>query len=200
MDISYGQPVSGRLQAIDIHIDVETLRDAFRKHRAEFGNTPQDLLQLRPRLLNHFHVWALNLQAYWGLDARQLHVETVLHGHGPSIRQSRELKLFVHLVDQFFVGHPGTPLFAWFEHDGGVVHVQRSIVGGTVGSAHGTKDTFDLGEGFDDTVLLLKERGGLSDGDSRKCCRHVKRRALIERRHELAPNAPSQRKGDQRER
>src|SRR5690349_19037287 len=196
MNISNGQPVTGRFEAIDLDVDVETLRDTFGKYGTEFGNAPQDLLQLRTRLLNHFHVGALNLQTYRSLDARQLHVEPILHGHGPSVGQAGKLKLFVHLANELFVGHSRAPLLASFEHDRGVVHIQGSIVSRTVRAAHGTKDTLHFREGFYDSVLLLKKRRSLSDGDSGKGSWHVQRGTLIQRRHELTTNAPCEGKSD----
>jgi len=84
------------------------------------------------------------------------------------IGQAGKLQSFVYLANQFFVGHSRTPLFTWFEHDRRVIRVYWSVVGRAVGAAHGTKDSLYFREGFNDSVLLLKERGGLSDGDSRK--------------------------------
>ena len=59
--------------------------------------------------------------------------------------------------DQLLVSHAGAPLLARLEHDGGVVHIERSIVGRAVGTADGSEDGFDLREGAKDPVLLLQE-------------------------------------------
>ena len=50
--------------------------------------------------------------------------------------ESRELQLRVHLLDELFVGHAGAPLLARLEHDGGVVHIERGVVGRAVRPAH----------------------------------------------------------------
>ena len=60
-------------------------------------------------------------------------------------------------MDELFVGHAGTPLLARLQHDGGVIHVERSIVGGAVGAADGAEDGLDFRKRANDPVLLLQE-------------------------------------------
>lgn len=47
-------------------------------------------MYLRSDLLNLVKIGPLNLHADRRLDSGQLHFQTILDGHGPSIRQSRE--------------------------------------------------------------------------------------------------------------
>ena len=102
----------------------------------------------------------------WSFDACQLHVETVLHWHCPSVRQPRELELFVHFADELFVGHSRPPLPAGLQHDGGVVHIERRVVGRAIRATHCTKNCLNFGEALNDAVLLLKKLRRLRDGNS----------------------------------
>src|SRR5581483_2160901 len=99
------QTVAGGFGAVDFDIDVEALGHALRKDGAEFCKFAKNLLKPGAGALNPFDGWTLNLQADGSLDARELHVEPVLHGHRPGIREARELKFFVELADQFLIGH-----------------------------------------------------------------------------------------------
>ena len=124
-------------------------------------------MHLGARLLDTLDVPALDLQSYGRFYAGELHIQTVLHGHSPGIRQTWKLQLLVHLANQFFVGHACTPLFARFEHDRGVVHIERSIVGGASRAPHRAKDALHFRKRLYDAVLLLQQRGSLVDGNAR---------------------------------
>ena len=45
---------------------------------------------------------------------------------------------------------PGAPLLARLEHDGGVVHIERRVIGRAVGASHGAEDARDFGKGAED--------------------------------------------------
>ena len=49
-------------------------------------------------------------------------------------------------LDQLFVGHAGPPLLARLQHDGGVVHIERRVVGGAFRPADGAEHALRLRE------------------------------------------------------
>ncbi len=144
------------------------MRNAFGINRTRLGHGRKHLLHLCAEVLDASQIGALDLDADCGLDAGELHVEAVFNGHGPRVGEAWELQLLVHLANEFVVGHAGAPLLARLKHDGGVVHIERGIVGGTIRPADGSEHRRDLGERTDDSVLLLHQGGGLRDGDSRQ--------------------------------
>src|SRR4029077_10597910 len=89
-----------------------------------------------------------------------------------------------------------SPLIAGLEHDGGVIHIEGSVVCSAVGSANGTEVGFNLRESSDNFALLLKQLGGLRDGDSRESGRHIKRRTLEQGWHELTADVNGERQYD----
>ncbi len=66
----------------------------------------------------------------------------------------------VHICDEAFVSHSLGPLLTRPEHDGCVVHVQRRVVGRTVGAPDGPKHAFDFWIGSNDLILLLEQIRG----------------------------------------
>ena len=192
--------------------------------RYPLGKDPADIRQSRKQLLDlcsHrlylLHRFALHLEAEGRLDARQLHVQAVFYRHSPGIRQPRELQLGIHLGKQLFVGYSWPPPSPGFQHDGGVVHVERRVVGRAVGPAHSAehalhfrkrsqytilgseslaRSVIDFWEVAQDAVLFLQERGGLRDANTRQRRWHIERRALKQGRHELAAQGESQGNGD----
>ena len=106
----------------------------------------------------------------------------------------------VHGADQLVVGHAGTPLGAWTQHDRGVEHVERCIVGSGVGPANGAEDGGNLRKRANDPILPLHQRNRLGHRDARKSTGHIERRAFIERGHELAAKAEVERNGCCKER
>src|SRR5215469_12842463 len=196
LDIGNGQAVTGGLLAVHFDVDVKPLRDAFREDGANVGKGRKGLLDLRARLLDPCECGPLNLHAERRFDSGEFHVQPVFDRHGPCIRETRELQFGVHLLDQLFVGHSGPPFLPWLEHDGRVVHVERRVIRRAVRPANGSKNRIDFREGAKDTVLFLQQLRSLTDRDSRQGGRHVKSRALKERRHELAADLECQRKRD----
>ena len=114
------------------------------------------MLYLRTRLLDSFERWPLDLHPEWGFDSGQLHVQSVLDGHGPGVGETRKLQLGVHLLNELFVGHSRTPLLPRLEHDCGVVHIERRVVRGAVRPSDGSEHGFHFRESTYDAVLFLK--------------------------------------------
>ena len=113
------------------------------------------MLDLCTSLLDAIERRPLYFHSERGLDSGQFHVQAVFDRHGPGVRESRELELRIHLLNEFFVRHFRPPLLSRFEHDGGVVHVERCVVRGAVGSSNRSEHRFDLRERADDAVLFL---------------------------------------------
>ena len=139
LHIADGQSIAGSFDTVDLNIQVKSLRNTLVKNGAGLVHAGEDLLHLRTDLLNAGKVSTLNLDPDRRLDSSEFHVQPVLHRHCPGVRQPGELQLLVHQLNQFFVGHTGSPLFAGFQHDGGVIHVERSVVSGAIGAADSSK-------------------------------------------------------------
>ncbi len=168
-----GQTVTRSLRAVDVNVNVKALRDAFGENPARLGIGRKYLLDLRAHLLDAFDRGALDFHPYRSFDSGQLHIQTIFNRHGPGVRETGKLKFLVHLLKQFFVGHARPPLLAGFEYDGGVIHVERSIIGGAVGAAHYAENRLNLGECANDAILLLQQRSGLSHANAGERGRHV---------------------------
>ena len=126
----------------------------------------KNLLHSCADILNLRQIRPLDLQTKRGLDAREFHVEPVSHRHRPGVGQTGELELGIHFRDQLFIGHTRSPLLLGLQHDGGVVHIERRIVGGAVGTAHGAEHAFHLRKGADNTVLLLHQQASPAEWKS----------------------------------
>ena len=68
-----------------------------------------------------------------------------------------KLSFVIHRADERVVRHALRPFAAWLEHDGGVEHIHRRVVGGAVGAPDGAEYALDLREAADDPILLLQE-------------------------------------------
>lgn len=123
----------------------------------------KDLLDFGAQVLNAVEGWTLNFHPHRGLGSGQRHIQPIFHRHSPRVGESGKLEFPGHLLDQFFVGHAGPPLFPRLEHHGGVVHIERRIVGGAIRAAHRAEDAFDFGKGAQHPVLLLQQLGCLRD-------------------------------------
>ena len=196
LHIGNGESVARRFFAIDVDVDVKALRDAFGEDGSNLRKARKDLLYLRASLLDAFESRTLYFHPERSFDSGQFHVQAVFNRHSPGVGESRKLQFGVHLLNEFFVSHPCAPLFAWFEHDGRVVHVERGVVRGAVRASDGSEYGFNFRERVDDAVLRLKELRSLTNGNSRQCGRHVQGRAFKQRRHELTPDLERQRKRD----
>src|SRR6266853_2895027 len=190
------QTIASRFCTGHFDVEIKTLRNAFSEDGAHLRNRREDLLYLRPNLLDALQIRPLNLQTERRLDARQFHIETVLDGHGPGVGQPRKLEFGVHFLNELFVGHSRPPLSARLEHDRRVIHIERGVVGRAVGSPDGTKDGLDFGKRANDSILFLEQLRRLADGNSGQRCRHVERRTFVERRHELTADVKRERKRD----
>src|SRR5260370_38125177 len=89
----------------------------------------ENLLNLGTELLNTLEVWPLDFHSNRRFNSGERHVETVFGWHGPRVGKSWVLQLPVHLGNQFLVRHARRPLLTGIQHDGGVVHIERSVVG-----------------------------------------------------------------------
>ena len=93
-----------------------------------------------------------------------------------------------------------------FELDGGLEHLHGCRVGRGFGAACLAIDTGHLGHGFDQTVGLLKQLGGLACGQAWQGRGHVEQVALVQLGHELTanvlqgPQAEQQQHGGHRQR
>ncbi len=139
LHVGHREAVARGFGPVHLNIQIESLRNALRKDRVGFRHGGKNLLHARSNIFDVRQIGALNLDPHRGLDAGQFHVEPVLDRHGPRIGEARKLELLIHVVDQLFVSHAGTPLVARLEHDGGVVHIERCVVRGAVGAAHGAE-------------------------------------------------------------
>src|SRR5579859_6918987 len=173
LHVGNGQAVFRRFRSIDLHIDVKALRDPLGKNRTHLWQSRQDLLHLCSELLDLLQIWALKLHSYRRLDSCERHIQPILYRHGPGVRQARKLELLVHLADERFVGHPRPPLFARLEHDRRVVHIERSVVGSTVGSSDRAEDGLNFREGSENPILFLQELRSLRDRNTGKRRGHV---------------------------
>ncbi len=125
------------------------------------------MLDLCPQLLDLFQICPLEFHSHRCLDPGESHIEAVLYWHGPGIRQPRKLELLVHFANELFVGHPRPPPFARLKHHGRVIHIEGSIVGSAVGSAHRTEDGLNFWKGSENPILFLQELGSLRDRNAR---------------------------------
>ena len=153
----------------------------------------------RGKLFDALYIWTLYFEPQWRLDSGQRHIETILHRHGPGIREPRKLEFGIHLLNQLFVGHALRPLLARLQHDCGVVHIERRIVGRAVGASNRTENALHFRECAQNAVLLLEQCSGLLDGNARESCRHVKRRALEQGSHEMTAKEKRQSKGQNKQ-
>src|SRR5258707_12134194 len=128
-----------------------------REDRAHLRKAREDLLDLRPELLNSIQRRALNFHAQWSLDASQGHIQTILHRHSPGVCQPGKLELLVHFANELLVGHIRPPLLTRFQHESWVIHIERSIVCGAVGPAYNPEDAFHLRKRSQNSVLLLQK-------------------------------------------
>src|SRR5258708_7398712 len=96
---------------------------AERENRTALRQTRENLLDLCPELLDLLQIRALKLHSNRRLNPGQRHVQAVLNRHGPGVCEARKLELLVHFANELFVGHSGTPLLTWLEHQGCVIHI-----------------------------------------------------------------------------
>jgi hypothetical protein len=87
---------------------------------------------------------ALHLHSQGRLDAGERHIQAILHRHGPCIRKANKLEPSVHFLDQSVVGHSRPPLFARLERDRRIVHIERCVISGAIGTTYRPEYTFDL--------------------------------------------------------
>ncbi len=166
LNIPDGEAVAGRLEPVDRNVDVEALRDTLGEDRLDTGQAGEQIADAPTEPSDPCETRPLDLQAHGRLDARELHVEPARHRHGPGVCETWELQLRVHLRNQLLVGHPDGPLPAGLEHDGGIEHVERGVIGRAIRAARGSEHGLDLRERANDAILLLQELSDLRDRDS----------------------------------
>ena len=187
LDITHGQPVAGRLPALDDKVEIIAAGDPFGKGAGGAGHVLQDGFGLHRQPVQNFQVRSQEFNAHRGLDAGGEHVDADLDGIAPGVGQPREFDRGVHLLDEALRGQARTPVFPVFQPDGGLDHAQGRRVGGGVGPAGLAEDVLHLGKGANDAVRLLKDVFRLGDGDARHGGGHIQQVALIQGRHELGP-------------
>lgn len=138
------QPVARRVASVDVDIDVAPADKPFGQRRAY----PRHLLghgfHLLADTINLLQVGTGDLHPDGTLDAGGEHVDAVADWRNPDVGQPRHLHGAVQLLDQFLRGHPGTPLLARFETDGGLEHLQWRRIGGRLGAPGLAEHRLDL--------------------------------------------------------
>ena len=120
-------------------------------------------------------------------DPRREHVDPSADRHRPGVRHPGHPDGGVHLCDESVAREPGAPLRFRVERDGRLEHVESRRIGRRLRASRLAPDALDLGERLEHGVLRLEDPARARDAHARQRRRHEEDRALVEPRHELAP-------------
>ncbi len=209
LDLGYGQAVSRDLIAPRLEVDEVAACGSLRVDAARAFDPIERAFDLHAHALDLLRIGAEDLDANRRTHAGGEHVNSALDGLGPGVGHTGDLERPIHLIDQLLPGQvvglnrpewrlqpsgPArvepilvSPLLRGLEDHRGLHHGKRSRIGRGVRASSLAEHPLYLGEAFQHLVLrghqLLRGR----HRNARHRRRHVQNRALVQGRHELAP-------------
>ena len=143
------------------------------------------MLQGEADFFDLFKIWPQDLDPDGSPDTRGQHIDAGLNGHREGVGHAGDRQGVIHLVLQFFHGHPFTPLLFRFQINDRLEHLQRRWIRGCLRPPGLTEDLGDLGDFFQNVILHLEEFPDLGHGRPGQRDGHIKQRSFIERWHKF---------------